>query len=226
MNAESGSRIRKMGCRRADGIVPRNHFGLSNPSTKRQIPACARIERPRISIAVTRSSTDLLRHRRVQRVQKVDRRRSTDTAHVSHHFPLHDEDLPYCTATFPVAGAPRQSIAPVSNTPAGGSTHPTPVACPKASASDQQSDRGVRPAPRTRRPHPQRIDGGGRTLIANQPDRPAAESTMPARSSSASTRIRSMSRSRPAVFFPRSCGTSNISQACINRWSYATRFAS
>jgi len=79
---------------------------------------------------------------------------------------------------------------------------------------------------RRSRPHPQRIDGRGRTVTANQPDRPAAESTMPARSSSASTRIRSMSRSRPAVFFPRSCGTSNISQACINRWSYATRFAS
>ena len=79
---------------------------------------------------------------------------------------------------------------------------------------------------RRSRPHPQRIDGRGRTVTANQPDRPAAESTMPARSSSASTRIRSMSRSRPAVFFPRPCGTSNISQACINRWSYATRFAS
>jgi hypothetical protein len=215
-----------MGCRRADGIVPRNHFGLSNPSTKRQIPACARIERPRISIAVTRSSTDLLRHRRVQRVQKVDRRRSTDTAHVSHHFPLHDEDLPYCTATFPVAGAPRQSIAPVSNAPPMVQPIQRRSRAQRLVPLTNQSDRGVRPAPRTRRPHPQRIDGGGRTLIANQPDRPAAESTMPARSSSASTRIRSMSRSRPAVFFPRSCGTSNISQACINRWSYATRFAS
>lgn len=39
---------------------------------------------------------------------------------------------------------------------------------------------------------------------------------MPARSSSASIRIRSMSRSGPAVL-PRSCGTFNISQA-LRSW--------
>ena len=52
--------------------------------------------------------------------------------------------------------------------------------------------------------------------LQRQPDRPAAESTMPARSSSASTRMRSMSRSWPAVVLSRSCGTASISQACIN----------
>ena len=70
------------------------------------------------------------------------------------------------------------------------------------------------------------FDGRVRSAAPFQPDRPVAESTMPARSNSASTRIRSRSRSGPAVSFLRSCWTSNISQACINSWSYATRFAS
>lgn len=80
---------------------------------------------------------------------------------------------------------------------------------------------------RTRRMTPARR-GVARTHIAAQAAFPYrfADKVTPACSRSASTRIRSMSRSNPEVSASSSCSISSMAQTCISTRSYASRFPS